>query len=133
MRRNHLENYFRGGGGGGGGVRGKSRSSEDVYTRSQLEAAGKESFFERRMAENESKCEGRPPSQGGKYVGFGSSSGPVPMSNQQDDVFSVVSQGFGRLSMVAAYAAPSAASVVQTGEKEFTSKLLLSFNTLILL
>ncbi|KAF2619751.1 hypothetical protein F2Q68_00041472 [Brassica cretica] len=108
-------------GGGGGGAPVKSKSSEDIYTRSQLEAsaAGKESFFARRMAENESKPEGLPPSRGGKYVGFGSGSGPVPRSNQQDDVFSVVSQGFGRLSMVAA----SAASVVQTGTKEFTSKV----------
>ncbi|CAH8392046.1 unnamed protein product [Eruca vesicaria subsp. sativa] len=87
MRQNQSENNFREGGGGGGGVRGKSMSSEDVYTRSQLE-----SFFARRMAENESKPEGCPPSQGGKYVGFGSSSGPARMSNQQDDVFSVMSQ-----------------------------------------
>ncbi|KAJ4904770.1 putative ADP-ribosylation factor GTPase-activating protein AGD6 [Raphanus sativus] len=126
MRRNQSENDFRGSGGGGGGARAKSKSSEDVYTRSQLEAsaAGKESFFARRMAENESKPEGLPPSQGGKYVGFGSGSGPVTRSNnQQDDVFSVVSQGFGRLSMVAASAAQSAASVVQTGTKEFTSKV----------
>ncbi|CAH8310999.1 unnamed protein product [Eruca vesicaria subsp. sativa] len=125
MRRNQSENDFRGGGGGGGGVRGKTKSLEEVYTRSQLEAsaAGKEGFFARRMAENESKPEGLPPSQGGKYVGFGSgSSGPVaPRSNQQDDVFSVVSQGFGRLSMVAASAAQSAASVVQTGTQDFTS------------
>ena len=93
MRRNQSENDFRGGG-GGGGARAKSKSSEDVYTRSQLEAsaAGKESFFARRMAENDSKPEGLPPSQGGKYVGFGSSSGPAPRNNQQDDVFSVVSQ-----------------------------------------
>ncbi|CAH8382736.1 unnamed protein product [Eruca vesicaria subsp. sativa] len=119
MRRNHSENDFRGMGARGGPV--KSKSSEDIYTRSQLEAsaAGKESFFARRMAENESKPEGLPPSQGGKYVGFGSSSGPAPRSNQQDDVLSVVSQGFGRLSMVA----QSAASVVQTGTKEFTSKV----------
>ena len=94
MRRNQSENDFRGLGGGGGGAPVKSRSSEDIYTRSQLEAsaAGKESFFARRMAENESKPEGLPPSQGGKYVGFGSGSGPVPRSNQQDDVYSVVSQ-----------------------------------------
>ncbi|KAF8091799.1 hypothetical protein N665_0436s0056 [Sinapis alba] len=123
MRRNQSENDFRGLGRGGAPV--KSKSSEDIYTRSQLEtsAAGKESFFARRMAENESKPEGLPPSQGGKYVGFGSSSGPAPRSNQQDDVFSVVSQGFGRLSVVAASAAHSAASVVQTGTKEFTSKV----------
>lgn len=93
MRRNQSESDFRGL--GGGGALGKSKSSEDIYTRTQLEAsaAGKESFFARRVAENECKPEGLPPSQGGKYVGFGSSSGPVQRSNhQQDDVFSVVSQ-----------------------------------------
>ncbi|KAG2259820.1 hypothetical protein Bca52824_079114 [Brassica carinata] len=75
------------------------------------------------MAENESKPEGLPPSQGGKYVGFGSSHGPAPRSNYQGgggDVFSVMSEGFGRLSLVAA----SAANVVQTGTMEFTSKYL---------
>ncbi|CAH2064211.1 unnamed protein product [Thlaspi arvense] len=128
MRRNQSANDFRGSGarpGDGGGAPVKSKSSEDIYTRSQLEAsaAGKESFFARRMAENESKPEGLPPSQGGKYVGFGSSAAPAPRNNQQDDVFSVVSQGFGRLSLVAASAAQSAASVVQTGTKEFTSKV----------
>uniref|UniRef100_A0A1J3DGH8 Putative ADP-ribosylation factor GTPase-activating protein AGD6 n=1 Tax=Noccaea caerulescens TaxID=107243 RepID=A0A1J3DGH8_NOCCA len=128
MRRNQSANDFRASGtrpGAGGGAPVKSKSSEDIYTRSQLEAsaAGKESFFARRMAENESKPEGLPPSQGGKYVGFGSSAAPPPRNNQQDDVFSVALQGFGRLSMVAASAAQSAASVVQTGTKEFTSKV----------
>ncbi|KAL9294901.1 unnamed protein product [Arabidopsis thaliana] len=124
MRRNQSANDFRASG-NREGAHVKSKSSEDIYTRSQLEAsaAGKESFFARRMAENESKPEGLPPSQGGKYVGFGSSSAPPPRNNQQDDVFSVVSQGFGRLSLVAASAAQSAASVVQTGTKEFTSKV----------
>ncbi|KAL1195856.1 putative ADP-ribosylation factor GTPase-activating protein AGD6 [Cardamine amara subsp. amara] len=124
MRRNQSANDFRSSGIGGGAPV-KSKSSEDIFTRAQLEAsaAGKEDFFARRMAENESKPEGLPPSQGGKYVGFGSSSAPPPRNNQQDDVFSVMSQGFGRLSMVAASAAQSAASVVQTGTKEFTSKV----------
>ncbi|KAL0710867.1 hypothetical protein Bca4012_017845 [Brassica carinata] len=74
------------------------------------------------MAENESKPEGLFPSQGGKYVGFGSSLGPAPRSNQHGrgggDFFSVMSEGFERLSLVAA----SAANVVQTGTMEFTSK-----------
>jgi|APAra0007618328_1042625.scaffolds.fasta_scaffold00311_4 hypothetical protein len=34
-----------------------------------------------------------------------------------------IAKGFGRLSLVAASAAQSAASVVQTGTKEFTSKV----------
>lgn len=72
----------------------RSRSTEDIFTRSQLEAsaANKETFFARKLAQNESRSEGLPPSQGGKYVGFGSSPAPSQMSNPQNDVFSVVSQ-----------------------------------------
>ncbi|KAL6645805.1 hypothetical protein ACP70R_017413 [Stipagrostis hirtigluma subsp. patula] len=105
-----------------------SAPAQDIYSRQELEAsaANKESFFARRMAENESKPEGIPPSQGGKYVGFGSS--PAPSANRnaggaQGDVMQVVSQGFGRLSLVAASAAQSAASVVQVGTKEIQSKM----------
>ncbi|CAN0881537.1 ADP-ribosylation factor GTPase-activating protein AGD7 [Linum grandiflorum] len=123
MRRNHTVGDFRANGGGGGmsGGRSRSKSTEDIYTRSQLEAsaASKETFFARRMAENESKPDGIPPSQGGKYVGFGSSPAPSQMNNSQPDVLSVVSQGFGKLSLVAA----SAASVVQAGTKEISSKV----------
>lgn len=95
MRRNQSVSDFRGGSGGMGGVPVRSKSTEDIYTRSQLEAsaANKESFFSRKIAENESRPEGIPPSQGGKYVGFGS--GPAPSQknvNQEGDVFSVVSQ-----------------------------------------
>ncbi|GMN47592.1 hypothetical protein TIFTF001_016758 [Ficus carica] len=169
MRRNQSTGNVRGvnggGGSGGGGMQPpRSRSTEDIYTKAQLEdsAANKESFFSRKIAENESRPEGLPPSQGGKYVGFGS--GPAPSqrnNNPETDVFSVVSQygfgrlsmlandlmiiddfnirillvmnllvhnlvdivGFGRLSLVAASAAQSAANVVQAGTKEITSKV----------
>ncbi|XP_031485580.1 probable ADP-ribosylation factor GTPase-activating protein AGD6 [Nymphaea colorata] len=129
MRRNHSVDDFRGGGAKGGPAR--SRSSDDIYTRAQLEAsaASKESFFARKMAENESRPEGLPPSQGGKYVGFGSSGSvaPQPRNNPQGDVLrdtvSVVSQGIGRLSLVAASAAQSAATVIQAGTKEISSKV----------
>ncbi|KAL5066485.1 hypothetical protein RYX36_028222 [Vicia faba] len=134
----------------GSGAPTRSRSTEDIYTRSQLEAsaANKEGFFAKRMAENESRPEGLPPSQGGKYVGFGSSpAASSKRSNPQNDYFSVVSQvielfelvcfwlsslidwlihdcvelfqGIGKLSLVAA----SAANVVQAGTKEITSKV----------
>ncbi|CAI8611571.1 unnamed protein product [Vicia faba] len=106
----------------GSGAPTRSRSTEDIYTRSQLEAsaANKEGFFAKRMAENESRPEGLPPSQGGKYVGFGSSpAASSNRSNPQNDYFSVVSQGIGKLSLVAA----SAANVVQAGTKEITSKV----------
>lgn len=43
--------------------------------------------------------------------------------NQQNDYFSVVSQGFGKLSLAAASAAQSAANVVQAGTKEITAKV----------
>lgn len=106
----------------------RSKSTQDIYTRSQLEAsaASKETFFAQKIAENDSRPEGLPPSQGGKYVGFGSSPAPPRMSNNnnpQGDVLSAVSQGLGKLSFVAASAAQSAASVVQAGTKEITAKV----------
>ncbi|KAF2306136.1 hypothetical protein GH714_013142 [Hevea brasiliensis] len=65
-----------------------------------------------------------PPSQGGKYVGFGSSPASSQRNNNSQIRFlSVMSQGFGRLSLVAASAAQSAANVVQAGTKELTSKV----------
>lgn len=127
VRRNQSTGNFRSGGGGGVPVR--SRSTEDMYTKAKLEAsaANKESFFSKKMMENENRPEGLPPSQGGKYVGFGSTPPPSRPSNQQGDVLkdtvSAFSQGFGRLSLVAASAAQSAASVVQSGTKDLTSKV----------
>ncbi|VFQ85840.1 unnamed protein product [Cuscuta campestris] len=124
MRRNQTVGDFRSSG-GKGGAPARSRSTDDIM-REQLEAsaANKGNFFARKMAENESRPEGIPPSQGGKYVGFGSSP-TMPRNNNvpQADVLSAVSQGFGRLSVVAASAAQSAASVVQAGTKEIASKV----------
>ncbi|XP_051130311.1 ADP-ribosylation factor GTPase-activating protein AGD7-like [Andrographis paniculata] len=124
IRRNNTVGDFRGSGNGGSPPP-RSKSTQDIYSRAELEAsaANKESFFAKKMAENDSRPEGLPPSQGGKYVGFGSSPAPAPRNTADGDVFSVVSQGFGRLSMVAASAAQSAANVVQAGTKEFTSKV----------
>ncbi|XP_058099114.1 probable ADP-ribosylation factor GTPase-activating protein AGD6 [Magnolia sinica] len=130
MRRNQSAGDFRvSSGGSGRGAPSRSRSTEDIYTRSQLEAsaANKESFFAKKMVENESRPEGLPPSQGGKYVGFGSTPPPTQGNNVQGDVLrdtvSVVSQGLGRLSLVAASAAQSAANAVQVGTKELTTKV----------
>lgn len=98
MRRNQSTGDFRSSS-GGRGVPSRSRSTEDIYTRSQLEAsaANKESFFARKMVENESRPEGLPPSQGGKYVGFGSTPTPAAQGNSSQgdvlkDTVSVVSQ-----------------------------------------
>ncbi|KAL0309832.1 UNVERIFIED_CONTAM: putative ADP-ribosylation factor GTPase-activating protein AGD6 [Sesamum radiatum] len=124
LRRNNTVGDFRNSGSGDSAPT-RSRSTQDIYSRAQLEesAANKESFFARKMAENESRPEGLPPSQGGKYVGFGSSPAPAPGKNSEGDVLSVVSQGFGRLSLVAASAAQSAASAVQAGTKEITARV----------
>lgn len=99
LRRNQSESSFAtsGKGGGNGTVPpARSRSTEDMYTRRQLEAsaANKEDFFAKKMAENESRPEGVPPSQGGKYVGFGSSPPASQRDSLQGDMFSVVSQVF---------------------------------------
>lgn len=93
MRKNQSVGDFRTGG-SGGGMPARSKSTDDMYTRSQLEAsaAGKEGFFAKKMAENESRPEGLPPSKGGKYVGFGSSPNPIPRPNAQGDVLSSVTQ-----------------------------------------
>lgn len=125
LRRNQTVGDLRSGG-VSGGMPARSRSTEDIYTRAQLEAsaAGKEGFFAKKIAENESRPEGLPPSQGGKYVGFGSSPNPAPRPNPQGDVLSSVTQGLGKLSIVAASAAQSAASVVQAGTKELTTKVI---------
>ncbi|CAI9779037.1 unnamed protein product [Fraxinus pennsylvanica] len=124
IRRNNTVGDFRSGG-NGGGAPSRSKSTQDIFSRAQLEAsaANKEDFFARKMVENETRPDGIPPSQGGKYVGFGSTPPPVPRNNSQGDVLSSVTQGFGRLSVVAASAAQSAANVVQAGTKEFTSKV----------
>ncbi|KAF5747533.1 ADP-ribosylation factor GTPase-activating protein AGD7-like [Tripterygium wilfordii] len=123
MRRNQSASDFRDGKGGGaaGGVPVRSKSTEDIYTRSQLEAsaANKDSFFARKIVENESRPDGIPPSQGGKYVGFGSSPAPQPRNDSSGDMLSAVSQGFGRLSVVA----QQAANVVHAGTMELTSKV----------
>nr|CAD1817614.1 unnamed protein product [Ananas comosus var. bracteatus] len=128
-RHQSVGNLKEGGGGGGMGIESRSRSTEDLHARARIEAsaANKESFFSRRVTENAARPEGIPPSQGGRYVGFGSSPA-MPRSSSQGDVLrdtaSAVSQGFGLLSMVAASAAQSAANVVQAGTKELTSKVL---------
>ncbi|KAG6412020.1 hypothetical protein SASPL_124678 [Salvia splendens] len=126
IRRNNTVGDFRSGG-SGGSTPSRSKSSENMYSRAELEAsaANKGDFFARKISENQSRPEGLPPSQGGKYVGFGSTPSPAPVRNNgsDGDVLSVVSQGFGMLSMVAASAAQSAANVVQAGTKEISSKV----------
>ncbi|KAI9071542.1 hypothetical protein K1719_046494 [Acacia pycnantha] len=99
-----------------------NRPSRSKSTQLEASAANKDNFFANKISLNESQPEGVAPSQGGKYVGFGSSPAPPRVNNQQNDVLSVMSQGFGKLSLVVASTAQSAANVVQAGTKEITTK-----------
>ena len=68
------------------------------------------------VQENAAKPEGLHPSQGGKYVGFGSAPAPAPRRQGSggsggggvgiDDVTSVLSKGFSQLSTVAGACPP---------------------------
>lgn len=130
MRRNQSADSI---GSGGSSVPVRSHSNEDIYSKSQLaaSAANKESFFARKQLENANRPEGLPPSQGGKYVGFGSagssrlppSRGPAGSSGDVlKDTVSLMSEGFSRFSVVAASAAQTAAGAVQAGTRDLTTK-----------
>lgn len=115
--------------GGAGGASGFSSNSE--YSRSQYmaSAANKEEFFSRKMQENNSKPDHLPPSQGGKYVGFGSTPAPRPPSGMQagaggvDDVTALLSKGLASLGQVAGVAATTATTVVQSGTQNINQLL----------
>lgn len=56
------------------------------------------------MQENASRPQGLPPSQGGKYVGFGSTPSPAASSSTgagNPDVSAYLTKGFSQLSTVA--------------------------------
>ena len=83
-----------------------SASSRGEYRMEDLErsAAGKDDFFARKQRENSMRPEGIPPSQGGKYVGFGSQPAMAPKrqnNTQFEDVAGMVTKSFSDLSMFA--------------------------------
>mmetsp|Transcript_7859 Transcript_7859/g.20200 ORF Transcript_7859/g.20200 Transcript_7859/m.20200 type:complete len:503 (-) Transcript_7859:252-1760(-) len=107
--------------------RGMSNSSgfggQSEYTRSQLEssAAQKEDFFARKIAENANKRDDVPPSQGGKYVGFGSAPMAPKPKSQVDDVTQLFSRGLSGLSSVASSAISTASHVAASGAESLQS------------
>eukprot|EP00775_Hariotina_reticulata_P007172 gene7172-7386_t len=115
----------RGAAGGGAGSAGFSSSSE--YTRAQYmaSAANKEEYFARVMQENQSKPDHIPPSQGGRYVGFGSTPAPrpAPSAANVDDVTAMFSKGLQSLGQVAGVAATTATHVVQSGTQNLNHLL----------
>ena len=85
----------------------------DAY---QQSAAHKDQFFARKMNENASRAEGVPPSQGGKFVGFGSTP-PPPARGQNDgvaDLTAMLSSGWSRFTSVATAAATQAGTAAQS-------------------
>jgi len=121
-----------GGGGGGAAASGGSASngqrSGSEYTMSQLQASAavKDAFFERRLQENASRPDGLPPSQGGKYVGFGSTPAPRPGAAGRpgggaatDDVGLLLSKGLQTLTV----AAGTATNVLRQGTAQVSTLL----------
>ena len=90
---------------------GAPTSNEYSLAQLQSSAASKEDFFSRKMAENANKPEGLAPSQGGKYVGFGSTPAAPPRRTNQgvpanvDDVTEILSKGLSGLGTLAGQAA----------------------------
>ncbi|KAJ9510947.1 hypothetical protein QJQ45_027826, partial [Haematococcus lacustris] len=108
------------------GGQGMARAaSGNELTRAQLEAsaANKESYFARKMQENANKPDNLPPSQGGKFVGFGSTPAPAPRATQGtaaglasvEDVTHMLSKGLTSLTYVAEAAVNTAAGAVRQG------------------
>ena len=99
------------------------------YSREALErsAAGKDEFFSRKLAENAARPDHLPPSQGGKYVGFGSTPAPSAAGGSSrgggdselvDAAWDTVSAGISKLTVVAS----AAASAVKPGLQEVTQR-----------
>lgn len=71
----------------------------------------KEDFFSRRQAENASRPDYLPPSQGGRYAGFGNTVQPPPRSQTDFDLGTVLSGGWSSLSQIASKASESAVKI----------------------
>lgn len=85
VRKHHSMADFRATGGSNGPSR--TWSSSDLQGKVQASMDGRAEFFSRKVSENAMRPEGLPPSQGGKYVGFGSSgTRPIPRPDSQSDV-----------------------------------------------
>ncbi|VDM30316.1 unnamed protein product [Hydatigera taeniaeformis] len=77
-----------------------------------------EDFFSRMMAENANRPSGLPPSQGGRYEGFGNTPvphKPEPQSSAYDDALKVLMNGWSSFSMFAS------AAVKKTNELAVTA------------
>ena len=78
----------------------------------QRSAQNKDDFFAQKQRENAMRPDHLPPSQGGKYVGFGSTPAPRPQNQQNSevDVGAMLNKGFSELSVFASKTASAARS-----------------------
>jgi ADP-ribosylation factor GTPase-activating protein 1 len=89
---------------GSGGSKGSNKPTGGTGTEYTAEdynrsAAGKEEFFNRQRALNAAKPEGVRPSEGGKYVGFGSGAGPSApkRDDPMEDLFGTLGSGLSSI------------------------------------
>mmetsp|Transcript_4872 Transcript_4872/g.17666 ORF Transcript_4872/g.17666 Transcript_4872/m.17666 type:complete len:458 (+) Transcript_4872:358-1731(+) len=107
-----------------GNLPGQATSSGGGYSREQLmaSAANKEDFFANQMAANANRSDKLPPSQGGKYVGFGSS--PAPQARQSgdlDDALSTLNSGLRTFSLKASSALNQTAAAFGEGARQLSN------------
>lgn len=77
----------------------------------------KAAFFAKKQMENASRPENLPPSQGGKYAGFGNAAYNPPSRNSSDDVYNSLASGWSMLSMGASrFASRATESALKFGE-----------------
>jgi len=115
-----------GGGGGGGYSRGEDDSGSSGYQggapdlNSARFKAQKEDFFGRKQQENASKRDDVPPSQGGKYAGFGNSCNAPPAKSASVQDFVTLGGLTSSLSSFSLNAGSLGSRVAEVGWK-FTS------------
>ncbi|XP_075164552.1 ADP-ribosylation factor GTPase-activating protein 1 isoform X2 [Haematobia irritans] len=96
-------NYQQSSTGGGGGYQNGGGYNDDSYQQfnTQEFKDQKEEFFSRKQIENATRPDNLPPSQGGKYSGFGYSREPPPKTQSQeiiDNTLSSLASGWSLLS-----------------------------------
>ncbi|XP_039229907.1 ADP-ribosylation factor GTPase-activating protein 1 isoform X2 [Drosophila yakuba] len=102
-----------GGNGGNGGYQNGGGAEPGGYQQYQTQEFKdqKEEFFSRRQVENASRPENLPPSQGGKYAGFGFTREPPPKTQSQellDSTLSTLASGWSLFSTNASKLATTA-------------------------
>ncbi|KAL7057759.1 hypothetical protein AAHC03_016784 [Spirometra sp. Aus1] len=97
------------------------QSDLEAWLNEPTQKAATEQFFARQMNENLSRPLGIPPSQGGRYVGFGS--GPVQNAPRQEssayeDAFKAIMTGWSAVGQIASAAAKKTSQLASTATEK---------------